>query len=237
MPSNPQRIIPHLWYDKEAKEAARFYASAFPKSKVGDVTTLEGTPSGDADIVSFEIWGQKFMAISAGPLFKFNPSISFIVNFDPLLFGSAADPEKEARKALDAAWEKLAQGGTALMPLDKYPFSERYGWIQDKFGLSWQLMLTKPEGDPRPSIVPSLLFTGKNFGRAKAAIDLYVSVFRNSKRGMVVPYGPGQEPNKEGTVMFADFMLENQWLAAMDSAKDHGFAFNEAVSLMVSCDT
>lgn len=237
MNSNKQRIIPHLWYDKEAKQAAAFYASVFPESKVISATTLEGTPSGDADIVSFELWGQEFMAISAGPLFKFNPSISFIVNFDPLFFGQAASPEKEARKTLDAVWESLAEGGKVLMPLDKYPFSERYGWIQDKYGLSWQLMIGKPDGDPRPAILPCLLFTDKNYGRAKAAIDLYTSVFRNSKRGLFIPYGPGQEPNRAGAVMFADFMLEGQWLSAMDGGGEHGFAFNEAVSLLIRCGT
>jgi predicted 3-demethylubiquinone-9 3-methyltransferase (glyoxalase superfamily) len=98
-------------------------------------------------------------------------------------------------------------------------------------------MLTNPEGDPRPPIVPSMIFTGKNCGNAKPAIDLYLSVFRDSKPGMFVPYGPGQEPNREGTVMYADFMIEKQWLSAMDSAVGHGFDFNEAVSLMVVCDT
>ncbi len=237
MASSKQKIVPHLWYDKEAKEAAAFYASVFPESKVENVTTIHDTPSGDADIVSFRLWGQKFQAINAGPLFKFNPSISFIVNFDPLQFGKGASAETDARKKLDEAWGKLSQGGKALMPLDKYPFSERYGWIEDRYGLTWQLMLTNPEGDPRPAIMPSLLFTGDKCGKAKAAIDKYVQVFRNSKRGLFVPYGPGQEPNREGTVMFADFMLENTWLSAMDSALEHGFDFNEAVSLMVVCDT
>ncbi|MDB5106366.1 MAG: 3-demethylubiquinone-9 3-methyltransferase [Fibrobacteres bacterium] len=237
MPSNPQRIIPHLWYDKEAKEAAAFYASVFPESKVENATRLEGTPSGDVDLVSFRLWGQKFQAISAGPLFKFNPSISFIVNFDPLFFGKGPSAVKEARDKLDEVWGKLSQGGTALMPLDTYPFSERYGWIQDRFGLSWQLMMGKPDGDPRPPIIPALMFTGPNLGKAKEAIDLYLSVFRDSKPGIMVPYGPGQEPSREGTVMFADFMVEKQWLAAMDSAGEHGFTFNEAVSLMVVCDT
>lgn len=89
------------------------------------------------------------MAISAGPLFKFNPSISFILNFDP-------SRDKNARKNLDAVWEKLSKGGTALMPLDKYPFGERYGWIQDKYRLSWQLILSNPDGEERPFIVLSL---------------------------------------------------------------------------------
>lgn len=232
-----QKIVPHLWFDKEAVEAAGFYTSIFPDSRVTSTTTLRDTPSGDCDVVAFDLWGQPFMSISAGPYFKFNPSVSFIVNFDPLLFKSSSSPEKEAREQIDLMWEKLSEGGTVLMPLDKYPFSERYGWIQDKYGLSWQLILTDPEGDPRPSIMPSLLFAGDNCGKAEEAIRFYVSVFKNSKIGDVFHYGPEQAPDKEGTVMFADFVLENCWFAAMDSARQPGLGFNEAVSLMVNCDT
>lgn len=75
-----QKITPHLWFDKEAKEAAQFYVEAFGNdSKVTNVATLHGTPSGDCDVVSFELLGQSFMAISAGPYFKFNPSASFLI--------------------------------------------------------------------------------------------------------------------------------------------------------------
>lgn len=232
-----QKITPHLWFDKEAKEAAEFYSSIFPASRVTNITTLHNTPSGDSDIVSFELWGQKFMAISAGPLFKFNPSVSFIVNFDPLLFNRSSSPQKDAREKIDRVWEKLSEGGTVLMPIDTYPFSERYGWIQDRYGLSWQLILTNPEGDPRPALVPSLMFVGDKAGRAEEAIKFYLSVFKDSKMGLVYRYGPNQEPDQEGTIMFADFMLENYWFAAMDSAHEHNFTFNEAVSFMVSCDT
>jgi predicted 3-demethylubiquinone-9 3-methyltransferase (glyoxalase superfamily) len=237
MAAKLQRIVPHLWFDKEAKEAAAFYASVFPESRVLHSATLEGTPGGDADFVAFEIWGHRFEAVSAGPLFKPNPSISFIVNFDPLFFGKGGSAEKDARKQLDEVWSKLSRGGQALMPLDKYPFSERYGWIQDKYGFSWQVMLTDPKGEPRPPIIPSLMFVGKRCGKAGEAIDFWTSVFRNSKRGAFFPCGPGREPDKEGTVMFADFQLEGGWLAAMDSAQEHRFDFNEAVSLMVKCDT
>ena len=231
-----QKIVLHLWYSREAKEAAEFYASVFPHSRVTNVTVLHDTPSSDSEIVSFELWGQKFMAISAGPFFKFNPSISFMVNFDPLFFGPPSAREEKAREKLDEVWETLSEGGTVLMPIGAYPFSTHYGWIQDKYGLSWQLMLTRAEGDKRPAIVPSCLFVGKNCGRAEEAINFYLSVFRNSRLGNLFRYGAGQEPDKEGTIMFADYMLENCWFAAMDSAYDHQFAFNEAVSFMVYCD-
>jgi predicted 3-demethylubiquinone-9 3-methyltransferase (glyoxalase superfamily) len=225
-----QKITPHLWFDKEAREAAEFYTSLFPDSKVTHITALHDTPSGDTDIVSFELAGQSFMAISAGPLFKFNPSVSFFVNFDP-------SRDKDARNNLDRMWEKLSEGGSALMPLDKYPFSEHYGWVQDKYGLTWQLILTNPEGEERPFIIPSLLFVGEVAGRAEEAIEHYLSIFKNSKMGALARYGAGQEPDREGTVMFADFMLEGQWFAAMDSAQEHNFAFNEAISLLVECET
>ena len=164
------KIIPHLWFDTEAKEAAEFYTSIFPHSTVTHVTTLHDTPSGDCDVVSFELRGQPFMAISAGPYFTFNPSVSFMVNFDP-------SREKDARENIDAVWEKLSAGGTALMPLQEYPFSKRYGWIQDKYGVSWQLILTKPKGEPRPPVILSLMFTGDNTGKAGQAIHFFLSLF------------------------------------------------------------
>lgn len=224
-----QKIIPHLWFDTEAKEAAEFYVSAFGQdSAVTHVTTLHNTPSGDCDIVSFRLAGYEFMAISAGPIFTFNPSASFMVNFDP-------SRDAQAREHLDALWARLSEGGEALMPLDKYPFSDRYGWIKDKYGLTWQLILTNPQGEPRPFIIPSLMFTGDGTGKAGEAMDFYVSVFKNSKRGMSAPYPPGAAPEEDAKLMFAEFMLEGQWFAAMDSGHMHKFGFNEAVSLIVRC--
>ena len=224
-----QKIVPHLWFDKEAKEAASFYCSVFPDSSIANVTTLHNTPSGDCDVVSFTLWGYSFMSISAGPLFKFNPSESFMVNFDP-------SQDKDAKTRIDEMWAKLSEGGKVLMPLDKYPFSERYGWIQDKYGLSWQLILTNPEGEERPLIIPSLMFVGDVYGKAEEASDFYLSVFKNSKRGAIARYPAGMEPDKEGAVMFTDLMLEGQWFAAMDNARGHDFAFNEAISFMVNCE-
>jgi predicted 3-demethylubiquinone-9 3-methyltransferase (glyoxalase superfamily) len=225
-----KKITPHLWFDEEAKQAAELYTSLFPCSKVTHTQTIQGTPGGDTDIVSFEIGGQPFMAISAGPVFKINPSISFILNFDP-------SKDKKARANLDAAWEKLSEGGNVLMEINTYPFSERYGWIQDKYGVSWQLMLTNPNGEERPFVTPSLMFTQKNAGRAEEAIDLYCSIFKDGKRGTTSRYPANMPPHKEGTIMFADFNILSTWLAAMDSAGEHNFSFNEAVSLLIPCDT
>lgn len=223
-----QTIVPHLWFDTQAKEAAEFYVSVFQNSTITDHSVLTGTPSGDCDVMSFELRGTRFMSISAGPLFTFNPSVSFMVNFDP-------SREKDAREQLDAAWKKLSEGGKVLMPLQEYPFSKHYGWIQDKYGLSWQLILTDPSGDPRPEIIPSLLFVEENCGKAEEAINFYLSVFKDSKMGELTKWGPGTAPEKEGSVMFADVRLLDMWFAVMDSAQQHNFEFNEAISFMVRC--
>lgn len=223
-------IVPHLWFDQEAKEAAEFYCSVFPDSGITYTTILPDTPGGDCETVSFTLSGHPFQAISAGPLFRFNPSVSFIVNFDPSL-------DEKARDNLNALWNALSEGGTELMPLDTYPFSEWYGWIQDKYGLSWQLILSDPSGDARPFITPTLMFVGDVCGKAEEAGKHYLSVFRNTDRGFTVRYQEGMEPDQEGTVMYSDFKIENQWFAAMDSAHPHDFAFNEATSFIVYCDT
>lgn len=222
-------ITPHLWFDKQAKEAAAFYCSVFPDSKIDSIVQLRDTPSGDCDVVSFTLQGQPFMAISAGALFKFNPSVSFFVNFDP-----SRDPD--ARAHLDALWAALVDGGQALMPLDAYPFSQHYGWVQDRYGVSWQLILTEPAGEPRPAIVPSLMFTGEAYGKAEEASAFYRSVFDGSKSGQLAKYPAGMPQDREGTVMFSDFRLgEKNWFAAMDSGHPHGFGFNEAISFIVTC--
>jgi predicted 3-demethylubiquinone-9 3-methyltransferase (glyoxalase superfamily) len=173
------------------------------------------------------------MAISAGPIFKLNPSISFFVNFDP-----SRDPE--AKEHLTAAWEKFSEGGQVLMPLQEYPFSKWYGWIQDKYGVSWQLMLTNPGGEERPFIIPSLMFVGDVAGKAEEATDYYISIFKDSqnssKRGNLARYPEGTGKD-EGTLMFTDFNLTGTWIAAMDSAGPHKFGFNEAISLLISCET
>jgi len=224
-----QKIVPHLWFDTEAEEAANFYCSVFPDSRITNITTLYDTPSGDTDVVSFELGGYRFQAISAGPLFEFNPSISFMINFDP----SQDDHE---RQGIDRVWDNLIEGGKALMPLDEYPFSKRYGWVQDRYGLTWQLIYTDPEGEKRPLIIPSLLFVGDVYGQAEEASDFYLSVFEGARRGAIARYPAGMERDREGTVMFADFQLEGQWFAAMDSAREHSFGFNEAISFMVFCE-
>lgn len=219
-----------MWFDKEASQAAEFYTTVFPNSRITNSTTLHDTPSGDSNVVSFNLNGHDFMAISAGPYFTINPSISFILNFDP-------SQDDQAEEHLKELWNKLLEGGLALMPLQEYTFGKLYGWVKDKFGVSWQLMLTNPEGEPRPFITPSLMFSGDNTNKAQEAIEFYVSVFKNSKQGIWARYTQDTGPAKKDSLMYADFMLEDQWFAAMDSAVEQEATFNEAVSLLINCDS
>lgn len=218
-----QGITSHLWFDKEAKEAAKFYTSIFKDSKTKSTATLDGTPSGAVDIVTIELSGQEFTLLSAGPLFKFTPAVSFLV----------ACATKED---VDALWGELSEGGSALMELGEYPFSEKYGWMQDRYGLSWQVMFM---GDRKitQKITPTLMFVGNVCGKAEEAITFYSSVFHNANVGDILRYSKGEEPDKEGTIKHAAFMLEGQEFAAMDSARMHHFSFNEAISFMVHCET
>lgn len=225
-----QKIFPHLWLDTQAKEAADFYCAAFPNSKILNTVVLHDTPSGDCDVVTFNLNGHDFMAISAGPYFTPNPSISFMLNFDP-----SQDAQAEAH--LKELWAKLSEGGKTLMPLQEYPYSKLYGWVQDKFGFSWQLILTDPDGEPRPFIIPALLFAGDNVNQAEDAMQFYLETFKGAKPGIVARYPEATGPAKKGSLMFADFMLENQWFAAMDSGVEQPFTFNEGISLLINCDS
>ncbi|MBL4933331.1 VOC family protein [Clostridium paridis] len=217
-----QKIVPHLWYDKEASEAAEFYMSLFEGSRLIDKTILNNTPSGTAELLTIEMAGQEFMLISAGPYFKFTPAISFIISCNTL-------------GEVDKFWNKLIDGGAALMPIDAYPFSERYGWVCDKYGLSWQVMYVD-DGEVKQKITPALMFVGDQCGKAEEAINFYAETFKNSKIENIDRYGEGDEFNKPDTVMQVKFILENLAFSAMDSGYKHNFTFNEAISFVVNCD-
>ncbi|MCL2423872.1 MAG: VOC family protein [Micrococcales bacterium] len=228
-----QRIVPNIWFDHTAVEAAEFYVSVFPDARVVDTQhyPTQGLPDFQAEMaglplmVELELAGYRLVAINAGPQFPLNPSVSFIVNFDP-----SVDPQ--ARDHLDQMWAALVDGGQALMPLGEYPFSSHYGWVKDKYDVSWQLMLTNPDGEPRPFITPNLMFGHTAQGRAAEAVEVYTSLFAG-RTGTMVRY-PEQAGPVAGEVMFADFQILDQWFAATDAA-GQDFTFTCGVSLMVSC--
>lgn len=226
-----QKMTPNLWFEGNAQEAVNFYLSIFPDgkllssmnypdSKADGLADFQLDLAGKALFLEFELGGLKFGAINAGPEFKPNPSISFFVNFQP--------SEKDA---LNKLWSSLVEGGMALMPLQEYPFSPHYGWVQDRYGFSWQLHTTDK---PRPRVVPSLMFTKDQGGRAEEAMRHYASLFQNSRVGNLARY-PEQAGPMAGQIMYGEFQLEGQDFTAMDAGQEHGFAFNEAVSLSIAC--
>lgn len=216
-----QKIVPHLWYDKEAKEAALFYISLFDQSKLNSKIVLENTPSGDAELVHFELGGQSFAAISAGPYFKFNPSVSLMVNCS-------------LKEEIDILWKKLSEGGIEMMPLGEYPFSKRYGWIQDRYGLSWQLLLTD-NGQTVGKITPNLLFSHESCGKAEEAVKYYAAAFKDSAIGIISRYAEGEAASSKAKVNYAAFELSGSHFSAMDNAFDVDYSFNEAFSFIINC--
>ena len=206
-------IHPCLWFDGNAKEAAELYCSAFPESKIESENPM---------VVIFEIFGQKFMGLNGGPRHTINPSISFMATYF-------------TKEEIDETWAKLTDGGSVLMPLDKYDWSEHYGWVQDKFGVNWQLYLGDKENtDQRVS--PTMMFVGEQNGKAENAINYYTSIFDNSKIQGILKYSANDD-DTEGNVMHGQFSLDGYTMMAMDSSADHKFQFDEGVSLVVTCDT
>jgi predicted 3-demethylubiquinone-9 3-methyltransferase (glyoxalase superfamily) len=154
-----QKILPHLWFAKEAEEAARFYASVFPDSRVDRVTPLPvDTPSGPAGsvaVVEFTLLGQPFMAISAGPLDPFNHAISFVV---------LCDNQQE----LDRYWNGLLAGGQP----------EQCGWLKDKFGVSWQIV---------PTVLGDMM-TDRDKAKAKRAAEAMLKMVKLDIAGLKAAY-------------------------------------------------
>jgi len=206
-------IYPCLWFNGDAKTAALFYCSLFNNSKVTADTAM---------VVNFELEGQKFMGLNGGPNFTFNPSVSFFVIC-------------ESESEIVTIWTKLVERGFVMMALDKYPWSEKYGWLQDQFGVSWQLML-RSIAAMQQKITPALMFTGSQAGKAEQAMNFYSSLFSDSKIEDINRYLAG-EGDVEGTVKHARFDLSHQSFIALDSSAQHGFQFNEAISIVVECDT
>lgn len=207
------QIFPCLWFDGQAKAAADLYCNVFGNSKI----TMDSQM-----VVNFELDGQKFMYLNGGPQFKINPSISFYVVL-------------ETAEEVNIAWNKLLEGGSVLMPIDTYPWSERYGWLQDQFGVNWQLSYGKL-ADVGQKFSPTMMFVGEQQGKAEEAIHLYTSLFDNAKIDGILRY-TADENDVEGTIKHAQFSLDGYVMMAMDSSAAHHFAFNEAVSFVVNCET
>ncbi|WP_312991808.1 VOC family protein [Chryseobacterium flavum] len=208
-------IFPCLWYDGDAKQSAEFYCKVFN----GEITA--DTPV----VVNVDLFGQRLMLLNGGPQFKKNPSVSFMV---------ICETEDEVQRY----WDKLVEGGIALMELGSYSWSRKYGWVQDKFGVTWQLFLGEKRTEQK--IIPTLMFIHGNNGKAMEAMQLYTQVFPNSSIGNVLKYGEGGEghtiPEPAENIQHAHFIIDNYSLFCMDNSYDHQFDFNEGISMVVMTD-
>lgn len=224
-----QKITPFLWFDNQAEEAINFYISIFPNS---EITLLkewpekmpfpeESTEPGKIQQGAFTLDGCQFYAFDAGPMFKFNPSISFFAIF-------------ETEAEIDAIWKKLSEGGEVLMPLDSYDWSDCYGWVTDKFGASWQLMKGKLS-DVGQRITPLVMYSGNQQGKAEEAMKLYMSVFKDSSSDGVAKYD-SNELGPEGMVKHAQCRLEGQTFMVMDNGMNNDIPFTEAISFYIDCE-
>lgn len=229
-----QKIVPMLWFNGNVEEATDFYTSVFPNSKVNSVfrtneafASVTKAPVGSVLTVEFTLNGQHFTAINGGPEFKFTPAVSMFVQVNTVEEG-------------DAIWAKLAEGGFVMMEYQEYPFAKKYGWLNDKFGVSWQVIVC---GVPL-HISQSLMFVGKEAGKAEEAINYYVDVFKNapgkawkdSKVEDLARYAEG-EGDTVGFIKHGAFTLAGETFKAMGSSYDHQFGFSQATSFLVYCDT
>lgn len=225
-----QKIVPSIWFDSNAEEAANFYISIFKNTRILNRSyytnagfEIHKKPAGSLLTIEFEIEGYKFLALNGGPAIKPNPSISFFYN-------------TSSQEDIRSLWDKLLEGGNILMDLQEYSFSKLYGWVEDKFGTSWQLNMVSSD-EKIDTIIPSLLFTKNQAGNAENAVMYYRSIFKDSSIGQIYRYGKDDLPNKEEDVMYMDFILEKLPFTAMDSRLDHKFAFNEGISFIVYCNS
>jgi predicted 3-demethylubiquinone-9 3-methyltransferase (glyoxalase superfamily) len=221
-----QKITSCIWFENTAEEAVNFYTSIFKNSKIGQTarygesaSKVSGRPKGSVMTIAFELAGSQFLALNGGPEYKPTPATSFFVSC-------------KTEQEVEQLYNKLSEGGTVLMPLDKYPFSDKFAWIDDRYGISWQLFCAK-EGDQK--ISPFLMFANERQGKAEEAMKFYTSIFDNSRIISIARFEAG-EPG-EGTVKHGKFTLAGVEFGALDSPMPHAFTFSGAISFIVNCDT
>jgi predicted 3-demethylubiquinone-9 3-methyltransferase (glyoxalase superfamily) len=224
-----QKITPFLWFEKDMNAVVDYYASIFPDVSTSSSGELENTPSGTVQMKSISIFGTRFDLMTAGPYLSFNPTVSFIIS---------CESQDEAQDL----WNKIIKEGKELMPMQSYDFAPMFGWAQDKYGVSWQIMYMngeKPTNLPVQvgKIVSTLMFCGDVCGRAEEAMNFYVSIFPNSHVDYSSPYD-GSEPvdDDRAKTKHAGFTLDGTRFSVLDSGRKSPLTFQQAISFVVYCD-
>ena len=205
-------LYPCLWFDNNSLEAANFYTSVFPSSKI-----LGSNPM----VTTFELINTKFMALNGGPIYKMTPAFSFSVY---------CENEKEIRRL----YNFLSKHGNILIPLDKYDWSPLYAWIEDKYGVSWQLDANS--SGQKEKIIPTLLFVNQKNTMVKDAVEYYKNIFPTSDTIFEAPFPPGTGM-PEGSLLFARFRLNENVFNIMCSTEYHDYDFTPGNSIVIECET
>lgn len=201
-------IFPCLLYDGNAKQSADFYCRVF------DGKILTATP----DVIYIEVFGQSLMLLN-GPGIEKNASVSFLIQCETL-------------DEVHRYWNWFLNKGTVIMPLDSYPWSTTYGWIQDHYGTSWQVILNEKPTEQK--IVPTFMFVHQNNGQAMEAMTFYTKIFPNSSIENIQAYKNGSEGHEiPDNIQHAHFIINDYHLFCMDSSYDYQFDFNEGISMAV----
>lgn len=209
-----------LWFDSEGLPAAEFYTSLFRDSSIEIVNPypetghdIHGGTAGKVMVVYYKLMGQEFLNLNGGPIFTHSQSYSNFVSL-------------KNEVELDKIWNAFQPNGEVRMPLKAYEWSPKYGWVKDRFGVEWQLMLD-PEGTE--GIFPAMLFTDKMYGKGEAAINYYTRLFPNSSIENMY-----RNP-QDNTVMYASFKLFGKNFVLMEGPGEHASKFSEAFSITVPC--
>ena len=218
-----QKITPFLWFEKDMAGVIAFYQSVFPGTVVKNGGELSDTPSGTVQMATLEIFGMHIDLMTAGPYLPFNPTVSFLIACE-----SAAE--------VDTLAGKLQEGSTVLMELGHYPFAERYTWMTDRYGVSWQFMYA-PDMPSTQKVTPALMFSNDVCGQAEEAATFYTTVFHDAKINYLQKYEPGESGNEKAVVKHTGLTLENVNIALMDNGTTPAsFTFAQAVSFVVTCE-
>jgi predicted 3-demethylubiquinone-9 3-methyltransferase (glyoxalase superfamily) len=217
-----RKINPCLWFESNAEQAMHFYSGLFPNSAERGVQRYgpdQPMPEGTVLTASFLAGGCEFTAINGGPFATFTPAQSFCVTCQTI-------------EEIDRLWAGLGEGGQVLMELGEYPFNKYYGWLSDRYGLSWQLVFSENARD----VTPFLTFVGKQNGHAEEAINYYTSIFPNSSIKQIVRYEEGQGETA-GNVTHGVFSIAGADFMASENSWPHNFTFSPAVSYFVECES
>ena len=213
-------LMPAFWCNGTLAEQTRAYAGLFPGALIDGRPAAVWGPGAMAALLTLD--GCDVQLIDGGPMYAPTPALSLFV-------------QRQTEAGVRALWDGLADGGTVLMPLDAWPWARLFGWVQDRWGVTWPVNLG-PLHEVGRAITPYLTFTGPAAGKARAALDLYARALPGLTVDGIHDHD-GSGPDPAGTVMHAQIRLRGGTMMLSDSAHPHAWGFTPGTSLSVLCDT